>query len=460
MNNHTSLERLAVSANRCYLTTESGQPFVWMGDTAWELFHRLNREEAGYYLQRRAAQGFNVILSVVLAENDGLRTPNAYGAVPLIDLDPTKPNEDYFQHVDWIVNEAERQGLYVGMLPTWGDKVFSLIPAIGPVVFNPQNAYAYGRFLGARYREQPIIWILGGDRRVDSLEVLEVWRAMARGLREGDGGSHLITFHPRGEGSSSETLHNEPWLDFNMGQTSHMRRPSLVYRFAVNDVLLQPRKPYVEGEPAYEDVPVAFYEFMDWSLPNTVPAEVLDERGLIADRAHFAKGYYTDHDVRVHAYWNFLAGACGYTYGNNAVWQMYRPGQAIAIPCLHDWREALERPGAQQMQHVRALFESRSLDRLVPDQSLVYGSNFDGPDHVRAAGSSDGSFALLYLPQGKPVSVVLGKTAGDEVIARWYDPRTGDYTAPERRANAGIGHFAPPEEGSDRDWLLVLDAQD
>jgi hypothetical protein len=109
------------------------------------------------------------------------------------------------------------------------------------------------------------------------------------------------------------------------------------------------------------------------------------------------------------------------------------------------------------MKHVRALFESRSLAKVVPDQSLVYGPNPEGPDHVRAAGSSDRSFALLYLPQGKPVSVVLGKTAGDEVVARWYDPRTGDYTTPQRRANTGIAHLAPPDEGADRDWMLVLD---
>ena len=448
--------RLRVSDNRSHLVRADGTPFVWIGDTAWELFHRLDREEAAHYLPRRAAQGFTVIQTVVLAELDGLRTPNAYGDVPLIDLDPTKPNENYFKHVDWIVDEAERKGLYVGMLPTWGDKLFSLHPAAGPIVFNPQNAHAYGRLLGARYREKPIIWILGGDRNVDSPEVLEIWRAMARGLREGDGGSHLISFHPRGESSSSETLHNEPWLDFNMYQSGHARRPMAVHRFAAHEALLHPRKPFVDAEPAYEDIPIAFWEFIDWSNPRRVPAGVLDDRGLIADRGHFAKGYFDAHDVRVHAYWNFLSGACGYTYGNNAVWQMYRAGHDITIPCLYEWRESLERPGAQQMQHVRALFESHSLARLIPDQSLVYGPNPEGPDHVRAAGSTDRSFALLYLPRGKPVSVVLGKTAGEELVTRWYDPRTGDYTAPQTRANSGIAQFVPPDEGAGRDWVLVL----
>jgi hypothetical protein len=450
------LPLLRVSESQTHLITADGKPFMWIGDTAWELFHRLSREEAGHYLKRRSEQGFNVVQAVVLAENDGLRTPNAYGDVPLKDLDPTKPNEAYFEHVDWIVDEAERRGLYVGMLPTWGDKLYSLQPGAGPIVFNPENALVFGRFLGHRYRSKAIIWILGGDRNVATPEVLEIWRAMARGLREGDGGAHLISYHPRGGGSSSASLHSEPWLDFNMYQSGHGERPFPVYRYAANDAKLQPRKPFVEGEPAYEDIPVAFWEFFDWSSPQRVPAGVLDDRGLISDRTYFPKGFFNDYDVRVHAYWNILTGACGYTYGNNAVWQMYRPGQDIAIPCLYDWRDSLERPGAQKMRHVRALFEPR-LSRLVPDQSLVSGPNPEGADHIRAAGSSDRSFALAYFPQGKPAEIVLGKTAGDEVSVRWHDPRTGFLTPPEHRTNSGTALFSPPDQGPERDWVLVLE---
>src|SRR5687768_15785422 len=95
-----------VSANHQYLETSKGKPFFWLGDTAWELFHRLNREEADTYLADRAAKGFTVIQAVVLAELAGLDTPNYYGNRPLVDNDPAKPNEAYFKHVDYIVNKA------------------------------------------------------------------------------------------------------------------------------------------------------------------------------------------------------------------------------------------------------------------------------------------------------------------------------------------------------------------
>jgi hypothetical protein len=37
-------------------------------NVAWELCHRLTREEALHYLDTRASQGFNVILTVLVPE--------------------------------------------------------------------------------------------------------------------------------------------------------------------------------------------------------------------------------------------------------------------------------------------------------------------------------------------------------------------------------------------------------
>ena len=157
--------QLQVSTNKRFLQTEDGKPFFWLGDTAWELFHRLNREEATSYLKNRADKGFTVIQAVVLAELDGLHTPNAYGEVPLENDDPTKPREAYFQHVDFIVRKAAELNLYIGMLPTWGDKINKDRWGVGPEIFNTQNAKAYGKWLSDRYKDSKnIIWILGGDR--------------------------------------------------------------------------------------------------------------------------------------------------------------------------------------------------------------------------------------------------------------------------------------------------------
>lgn len=96
------LAPLRVAEHQRSLVRASGKPFFWLGDSAWELFHRLNREEADRYLEDRAAKGFTVIQAVVLAELGGLDDPNPYGHAPLVERDPARPNEPYFQHVDYV----------------------------------------------------------------------------------------------------------------------------------------------------------------------------------------------------------------------------------------------------------------------------------------------------------------------------------------------------------------------
>ena len=52
---------LKVSENHRFLIDSDGKPFFYMADTAWELFHRLSREDAELYLKDRAAKHFNVV---------------------------------------------------------------------------------------------------------------------------------------------------------------------------------------------------------------------------------------------------------------------------------------------------------------------------------------------------------------------------------------------------------------
>lgn len=114
-----------------------------------------------------------MVRAVALAELDGLTKPNAYGRVPICITgrmpDPTLPDTEgeysYWDHVDFVVETAGKQEMFVAILPTWGDK-FNLCWGKGPEIFNEENAYTYGRFIANRYREcWNIIWMLGGDRK-------------------------------------------------------------------------------------------------------------------------------------------------------------------------------------------------------------------------------------------------------------------------------------------------------
>ena len=430
------LPRLKVSENRRFLVKEDGSPFFYLGDTAWELFHRLNREEAERYLRNRAQKGFMVIQAVALAELNGLHDPNPYGHTPFRNDDPAQPNEEYWRHVDWITDKANSLGLYIGMLPTWGDK-WNRTRGAGPEIFTPENAGPYGEWLARRYREKAIIWIVGGDRRIENDRHRAIIEAMARGLRRGDGGVHLITFHPPGGAGSAQWFHDADWLDFNMRQNGHVTEFTGRYDQTRVDYDRNPVKPVLDGEPIYEDHPVSF-----------------NANNL---------GHSIAVDVRRPLYWDLFTGACGHTYGHHSVWQMWQPGRNPVNNPLMPWHEAIDQPGAGQMQHGRRLIESRPFLTRVPDDSVIVTdrvpTSVPGAGRYRYVATRDqaGTYAMVYAPAGRPFSVRMDKIAGRTVKPWWYNPRTGRATAAGEFPNTGERRFSPPDAGEHLDWVLVLD---
>lgn len=426
---------LSVSENGRYLVREDGQPFFYLGDTAWELFHRLDAAEARRYLENRAAKGFTVIQAVVLAQIGGLTVPNANGDLPLMDKDPNKPVEAYFRHVDAVVDIAEELGLVIGMLPTWGNYWSSTNGK--NKIFSPASARSFGAFLGRRYRDKPIIWILGGDENINNAEERAIVEAMAQGLEAGDEGRLLKTFHPRGPGRSSDYFHTADWLDFNMSQSSHAGHDHDNGLYAEHDYQLQPAKPTLDGEPRYELIQAGFY--FDG-------ANRLD--------------LFDDYDCRQAAYWSILAGAAGHTYGHNSIWQMWTPERQPVLGAVVPWYEAVDHPGSFQMGHLRKLFEARPFSKLAPRQSMILDGPSSGGAKIRAALADDGSFAIVYSPRGMPFTVDQSLIRGARLKAIWYDTRYG-IAYPLHTGNTfAIQTYTPPTSGRGNDWILILEDGD
>jgi hypothetical protein len=243
-----------------------------------------------------------------------------------------------------------------------------------------------------------------------------------------------------------------------MYQSGHDKHFNQVYRYANKDLKLKPTKPTIDGEPGYEDIAIRFWDYMDFGKPSMqrVPQGVLDEQGLIKSPEHFKLGFFTDYDVRVHAYWNFLAGAAGYTYGNNAIWQMFKADRSLAIPCLFDWRTSMDRPGAEDMKHVNKFFTKYPFEKLVPNQEIIQGDNPENENHIRAAIAEDKRFAMVYLAKGQTVNLDL---KGFDNLKRiiWFNPRDGKFKKAGKIKNHGILEFTPLSSGIGNDWMLVLE---
>lgn len=433
-----AFQKLGVTQDGRRIVQADGTPFFYLADTAWELFHRLNREEALEYLDVRAATGYTAIQAVALAEFDGIRVPNAYGRRPLkqneagewdVDLPDTDGDYSYWDHVDFIVKEAEKRGLYIALLPTWGDK-FNGRWGLGPQVFTPENAARYGAWIGRRYAGAPnIIWIMGGDRMLETRAHFDIINNMARAIREADGGAHLITFHPTGGMHSSTALHEEDWLDFNMIQSGHDRK-RFNYEMIQKDYAREPHKPILDAEPGYEDHPDAFNP---------------------------QNGYLDAADVRQFAYMSLFTGACGHTYGDHSVWGMikslpvegFQPGHF----CL-TWDKAIHSPGAGQMQHAKNLLLSRDFLSGAPAPELVV-EPMGGILHMPVLRGAD--YLMAYTAQGQPVRLSAGCMQGRALTGWWYDPRTGEAHAIGDVSDAQPISLMPPSGGRGNDWVLVLD---
>ena len=439
----SELGYLKISPNGRFFTTQNGDPFFWLGDTGWLLFTKLNREEAATYFDDRKSKRFDVIQVMVL--HNIKAAVNVYGDSALINQNVATPKitpgssfsdsvqYDFWDHVDYLVDLAAQKGLYLALVPVWGSNVKE-----GKV--NSVQAKAYATFLAERYKDKPnIIWVNGGD--IKGSDSLNVWNTIGNTLQQFDP-KHLITFHPRGRTQSSTWFHNEPWLSFNMFQSGHRRydqdtsKSELRYgednwKYVMDDYAQMPVKPTLDGEPSYEMIPQGLHDTL--------------------------QPYWTDNDVRRYAYWSVFAGGAGFTYGDNAVMQFYKPtDHGSAYGAKKYWNEAIYDPGSGEMQFLKKLMLSRPYFDRVPDQSMIVGQ---GEKYDYLAATRGRNYAFIYTYTGRDIQLNMGIIEGSRVKASWYNPRNGSIEDIGIFDNREILNFNPPGEPENgNDWVLILDS--
>ena len=395
--------RLKVSDNHRYLIHENGTPFFWLGNTAWLISERLTRDDVEFYLTKEREAGYNVEQIQVL---NAIPTFNIYGMQAndeSFDMQKfsRKDQYGYWEHLDYIVDFAASQGIYIAMDCIWGSQINKM---------TTEKAAKYGKFLGERYKNKPnIIWMMGGDVLGD--RGTASWDALAKAIRKADP-NHVMTFHPRGRTTSSRWFADRDWMDFHMFQSGHRRYGQ---RNGDGDYTIKdnteednwryvdltwngnPQKPVIDGEPSYEDIPQGLHDF---SAPR-----------------------WMDYDVRRYAYWAVFAGCFGHTYGHNSIMQFIKPGLLASFGAEKPWWDAMKDPGYNQMKYLKWLILAFPFEERIADQSVIAGQNGERYDRNIATRGND--YLLVYNYSGKPMQLDLSKISGAKKNVWVMNPSDG-----------------------------------
>lgn len=438
--------RLSTKKNCPYLFNGE-KLFFWMGDTAWLMFHNLEWEEICTYLRNRAERGFNVIQAAAVHH---LPAVNCYGQQAFLENNVTRPDtqHQYWELVDRTVHEAAGLGMYMALLPHWGNYAKEL---------SLEEMKSYVHFLAARYGKEPnIIWVTGGDTKGN--EAAEYWRTMGMLLKK-ECPDQLVTFHPFGRTSSIDYFAGEPWVDFHMFQSGHRRYDQKTlgawddshkqletnkpyygednWRYVRETEQLGEKMPILDAEPSYEHIPQGLH--------------VKEEP------------YWTAGQVRRYGWWSVLAGACGFTYGHNSIMQFYNGVGEGAFYVKIPWKDALHAPACDAMTHL-----SRVMNRVLMSnwadcgsaEHLLAGNCVwqDQQREDRILAFRAGEWLLCYSYSGKTIELDGAKLKADKADCWWMNPVSGveSYCGCVEITKAPLCFPVPTGDDSHQDWLLIL----
>lgn len=445
---------MRVSPNHRYLVDGNGVPFLIVGDAPQTLTVNASTSDTASYLANRRRYGINSLwINALCNWPERCREDGATfdGITPFLTKgDLSTPNPAYFARVDEIIRLAATSGMVVFLDPIETSGWLGILRANGL-----SKAFAYGQFLGSRYRDFPnIIWMNGND--------FQTWRdtnddalvqAVARGIRNADP-THLQT------------------VELNYLTSGSLDDPSWA--------------PLIDLDAAYTYFPTYAQVLTEYDRPSFKPVFMV-EAAYEFEHIPGTDGGATK-NLRKQEYWSMLSGAAGQLYGSAVTWRLEA-----------GWQSRLDTPGAKQLRYMKDLFAPLRWYELVPDQNHTilisgYGSmseragdfaaylgagprhgfrwfnlvkNYTGwgsvtyNDYAPAAATQDGSLVIAYIPSIRPLVVDMSKLRGP-VRARWYDPTDGNYhdVAGSPFAATEAKEFDPPGKNAegDGDWILLLES--
>jgi hypothetical protein len=360
------------------------------------------------------------------ATPDGIKPFNGYvsGGTDFRHYDLSKPSEAFFTRLDHIVQLAAKHHLLIFIDPI---ETIGWLPALRNN--GEKTAYAYGQFLGNRYKDDPnVAWLNGNDFNMWTIpEDDKLVQAVSRGIRSvAPNLLQTVELNVR----TSSSFDDPRWIPLIELNSTYSYSPT-----------------YIQMLHSYNQAPVAPAYLVeghyDWENVGEPP------------------DFGTPSVLRKQDYWTILTGGTGQFYGNKYTWSF-----------ADGWKEKIDTPGVEQLGIWKKFFSSLPWQDLVPDQdhkALTAGFGTFGnvdtrvseSDYATAARTADGSTIVVYIPTARMITIDMACLRG-AARAQWFDPTSGSYqdVTGGPFTNSGSKEFTPPgkNHAGDGDWVLLLQA--
>ena len=441
---------LKIGGQGTYIAYNDDTPFFWLGDTHWDFVVGERWGESNHpnmacmfrgMVDKRVEQGFNVYQTSFRSQ-DRKGSPRSWldGHFWADGKEGELPDVSFYQNeVDKRMYYIADKGLVNAIGFGWGHSILGKL--------NLQKNLA--RYIVARYGALPVVWTLAGEvadtNSPKYRERLDGWREVALLVEKLDGYNTLQTAHYTNERPFPGYYQDESWYDFTLNQAGHGDLPITAKEYREHRAKY-PKKPFIEGEALYE-------------LCSTL--EINGRRMCTADM------------MRRTAYLSIQAGGCGYTYGAQGIWDTVwespeKPDPKNTFNAYGvSWIDGIDAVGGDQMTYLKKFYEDVDFSKLLPVRDCFI-SAYPFDDEIRRdmynpliTANSDMSAIVMYYPTIRRAgdgSKITG-LRDTPYCARWFNPRTGEYTLISDRLSATGGEWEIPGLPSYGDWLLLLQAK-
>jgi len=431
---------------------DNEEPFFPMGDTCYGLYadSPITPELRSQYLKTRRNQNFSFIrMGVVHSPNHWDKDSKFFpwgGTPENPDLD--RYNPQYFQGLDKVLMEMKSRDMNVELIVL----TFYQKPFTDTKIWTFRRERNWLRYIAARYSAftNIFLWTISneyethpdGSYRLDLPDDVEWAKATAKFIKGHDPYNHLVTIHPVISASTHSNRPGEPYdkpwrigdffgvgneMDVISQQTGQAGEwdealqcwigddPYLVASLSLDRKY---RKPVMNTESGYEFL-------RDYPNYNR-QAHHTDKVRRSAWRIVCAGGYF--------------ASGFGGTIGHSDFWNIIDSGNNYSF--------VIKDEGAtHQLSLLYDFFLNIPFWRMQP---------YDGIKGDAVAIAEIGKVYVIYMTKGCKVDVDLTRAKGD-FIARWFDPRYGEWKDVGIISGGVMHEFVTPDE---YDWVLYISSDE